>query len=90
MMKRLIMFMVGCFVFLRRGQLEGRTNTLNRGKQTALFLLTLIMCLFLQAQPSWSATTLYGAFTGGGIWGYNGTTWTQETTNTPTMMADTG
>jgi N-acetylneuraminic acid mutarotase len=84
------MFMVGCFLPLRRGQLEGRTNILCRGKQTTLFLLTLIMCLFLQAQPSWSATTLYGAFTGGGIWGYNGTNWTQATPNTPTMMAATG
>jgi hypothetical protein len=84
------MFMVGCFVFLRRGQLEGRTNTLSRAKQTALFLLTLIMCLFLQAQPSWSATALYGAFTGSGIWGYNGANWTQVTPNTPTIMAATG
>jgi len=90
MLKRLIMFMVGCFVPLRRGQLEGRTNILSRGKQTALFLLTLIMCLFLQVQPSWSATTLYGAFAGGGIWGYDGTSWTQATPNTPTMMAVSG
>jgi len=90
MLKRLIMFMVGYFVPLRREQLEGRTNTLSRGKQTALFLLTLIMCLFLQAQPSWSATTLYGSFAGAGIWGYNGTNWTQVTPNTPTIMVSIG
>jgi hypothetical protein len=84
------MFMVGCFVPLRREQLEGRTNTLSKGKQTAPFLLTLIMCLFLQVQPSWSATTLYSSFAGGGIWGYNGTNWTQATPNTPTIMTLSG
>ena len=89
MLKRLMMSMVGCFVPLRRGQLEGRTNILSRGKQTALFLLTLIMCLFLQVQPSWSATTLYGSFAGGGIWQWNGLNWTQATPNDPTIMAAT-
>jgi N-acetylneuraminic acid mutarotase len=84
------MFMVGCFASLGRGQLEGRTNILSRGKQTALFLLTLIMCLFLQVQLSWSATTLYGAFAGAGIWGYNGTNWTQATPNTPQSMVILG
>jgi N-acetylneuraminic acid mutarotase len=37
-----------------------------------------------------SGSTLYGAFAGGGIWGWNGATWTQATPNTPTIMAAIG
>ena len=58
-------------------------------KKCIIVIIALIY-IFLSVNLLFASTSLYGSFAGGGIWGWNGSSWSQVTPNNPDLMATAG